>query len=255
MLDWRLWMIVGIVVGLVSVLLSPLQKLTEEFDFKASQKIEKELALEAPKKIKLESGLGRIAVKTWDEPKLKLEVTTRARDESALQRVEILVEQTETVILVRAQAPEGLKFAVDYMLFIPYTAELEVKAAIGEVSLEGVESVLVALGIGRLKAPQLKRARIEVGIGNIELAGAPEDVRIDVGIGAVELGLPLDASLFVQARTGVGSIDLARFAEIIKLSRHEKAFMSEELEGILGTGEGRLSVEVGVGSIVMKEAQ
>lgn len=247
-------MIMGITVGLLSLLLSPLRKLAEEFDLRASQRVEKELALEAPKRVKIENGLGKIALKTWNEPRLKLEAIKRAKDASELQRVEILIEEDEASVLIRARAPEGLRFVVEYTLLVPQSAELEVKAAIGEVSLEGVESGAVALGIGSVKAPQLKRAKIEVGIGSIELTGTPEDVSIDTGMGEVELRLPADASLLLRARTGVGSIDLSHFAAM-KLLRHEKTFISEEIEGVLGAGEGIVSIEVGVGGIEIKEAR
>jgi len=255
MFGWRLWMVLGITVGLLSSLFSglssTLQRLAGEFELGASQKIEKELTLEAPKKIRLENGIGKIDIKVWDEAKIKLEAIKRTKNERDLEKIEILTEVGENAILIRARAPERLRFAVDYVLVLPQNVELEVDNGIGEVSIKNVESATVHLGIGGLRGLGLKNAKIEAGIGGIEIEGAPQDMTINVGMGGVELKLPADVSLAVKARAGLGGIDLADFSDIKLLSR-ERAFVSETVELVLGAGEGKLWIEVGIGGIDLK---
>lgn len=248
---WRWWMALGITVGLLSSLFSglgsTLQRLAGEFELGASQKIERELALEVPKKIKIESGIGKIEIKVWDEAKIKLEAIKRTKNESDLGKIEILTEEGGNLILIRARAPEKSRFAVDYALVLPKNAELEVDNGIGEVSIENVESATVHLGIGGLRGLGLKKAKIEVGIGGIELEGIPQDMSINVGMGGVELKLPVDASLTLKARAGLGGID-ADLSDV-KLLNRERAFVSESIELVLGTGEGKLTIEVGIGGV------
>ncbi len=255
MFGWRWWMALGITVGLLislfSGLGSTLQRLAGEFELGASQKIKKELALEAPKKVKLENGIGKIEIKVWDEAKIQLEAIKRTKNERDLEKIEIVIEEDENAILIRARAPEKLRFAVDYALVLPKNVELEVDNGIGEVSIENVESVSVHLGIGGLRGMGLKKGRIEAGIGGIDLKGAPQDMSINVGIGGVDLKLPSDASLALKARASLGGIDLSEFSGMKLLSR-ERAFVSETVELVLGTGEGKLAIEVGVGGIDLK---
>ena len=252
--SWRFWMILGISVGLLNSLFSglsaTLQRLAGEFELGASQKVEKDLALEAPKKIKLENGIGKIAIKVWDEEKIKLEAVKRAKDQGDLEKIEILTEESEGLILIRARAPQRLRFAIDYVVVLPKNVELEVDNGIGEVSIENVESASVHLGIGGLQVSGLKRAEIEVGIGGIKLEGAPSDMRISVGMGGVELKLSKDVSLTLKARAGLGGID----ADVsnVKLLNRERALISEAIELVLGDGEGRLTIEIGIGGIDLK---
>ena len=105
---------------------------------------------------------------------------------------------------------------------------LDIAAGVGEadIDLRGltIESLRMATGVGkalvRLPAPGIPlAAKLRGGVGMTEVeipAGAFGELDITGGLGGVNLSLSQDAAARVEARAGLGTIDLPpRFARVI----------------------------------------
>ncbi len=165
------------------------------------------------------------------------------------------------------------------------TGSLEVDTGSGSVVVEGVRGdVLVDTGSGRVNASSLvgedveldtgsgavvvrgvqaRRLRVDTGSGEIRATGVRgQDVEMDTGSGAIEVELLEDIETFT-VDTGSGSVTLrvpdGFGAEIeldtgsgridVGLPMELRSARRDHVQGRIGDGSGRLTVDTGSGSI------
>jgi DUF4097 and DUF4098 domain-containing protein YvlB len=120
--------------------------------------------------------------------------------------------------------PEGVD--VDYVLFLPPEAEVEVEVGSGDVQVSGFS----------------KSVRIRAGSGDIELTGISGEVHARCGSGDIELRQVFGA---IFARTGSGDLDGQELKGHIDVETGSGDVSLKEAEGELRilTGSGDVEVE------------
>jgi lia operon protein LiaG len=120
----------------------------------------------------------------------------------------------------------------------------------GSGSVRGGEitspSLNVVTGSGSIRLTRVSSGRVslETGSGSVdvELMAKLDELSVDTGSGSVTLYLPPDLSADVSADTGSGGIDLEIPVQIRSVKR-------DHLEGRIGDGRGRITIQTGSGGI------
>jgi hypothetical protein len=121
---------------------------------------------------------------------------------------------------------------------------------VGSGGLKGgtfdVTELVIEAGSGgvRLSGVKAGRLRVETGSGgsDVQLLGAATDVAMEAGSGGVTLRLPESASAAVDIEASSGSIQSDFEVKTARLERRE-------LHGTIGSGEGRIRIESGSGTV------
>ena len=107
----------------------------------------------------------------------------------------------------------------------------------------------VDTGSGRVELMEIRAPEIlvDTGSGSVELdiLSAIEDVEVDTGSGRVTLTLPRDLDVEVELGTGSGGIEVGLPMDIRRRDRND-------LQGVMGSGAGRLVVDTGSGGIQLR---
>lgn len=131
---------------------------------------------------------------------------------------------------------------------------LEVGTGSGTIDVDGVETSRLELqtGSGDVRASRVRapRASVGTGSGRVDLAldGDAEDLTLETGSGDVSLAVPGAFGATVHFETGSGDIDSDVPITIRSRDRHE-------IDGTIGDGNGRLSVETGSGAITIRRVR
>lgn len=120
----------------------------------------------------------------------------------------------------------------------------------GSGSVEGAEidspSLHVDTGSGGIRLARVTSPRVALDTGSgsveVELMTRVDDLIVDTGSGSVTLYLAPDTGAEIVADTGSGGIDVDVPVQIRSVKR-------DHLEGRVGDGRGRISVETGSGGI------
>jgi hypothetical protein len=97
---------------------------------------------------------------------------------------------------------------------------------------------------GTITVPADRDLEIDMGVGELDVAVVSHQLDVDLGVGDVDVRMPAAAVKSVSLGAGVGDTSLrlptGRVAE-------ERSIVSSEIDWRNGSGESKLSVEVGVG--------
>lgn len=125
----------------------------------------------------------------------------------------------------------------------------------GEVTVDGClcSKVSIETGSGDLRVRDMtaKSLALDTGSGEVVLAlrNSPDIITIDSGSGDVTLTLPASYSATVNIDTGSGGISSDFPVTLTSGSRSRDA-----MRGKIGSGEGRLTVDTGSGSVKLRKA-
>lgn len=141
---------------------------------------------------------------------------------------------------------------------VPASASLRIVLASGTVQIDGVDGPLrIDLSNGTVQVHGA-RSTVDVVVENgsidIGMASLPPDgtVRLQTSNGNVAMAMPADASTRVAAETNVGNIEVQGLA--FERRSFEPEGAGAEFGGTLGRGRSSVTVEVGTGNIVFREA-
>ncbi|MBC8086838.1 MAG: DUF4097 family beta strand repeat protein [Phycisphaerae bacterium] len=131
-------------------------------------------------------------------------------------------------------------------------AGLLIDSGSGNVTLEGCSSTKVSIdtGSGNLRVADMttRSLAMDTGSGDVILGlrNSPEMITIESGSGDVTLNLPANFSATLDIDTGSGGITSDFAMQVSSKSR-------ERMTGRIGTGEGRISIDTGSGSVRLKK--
>jgi len=211
--------------------------------------------------IVLENGAGSItvvggngsAVQTASLRAVSLVAVQRAKTERALGALAVNVENTGYGLRIRTDMEEGsLDALVDYTLRIPAGVSLHVEQGAGEVSVTDHSGPLsIELGVGEARVERIVSTQLslDIGVGSAVLVDVEgKSVEVDVRTGAIAVALQPDASYTVHAAAEIGTIEIGSITGDTS-SQHRLA--SQRVDATIGAGAGRLTLEVGIGDIVV----
>lgn len=131
---------------------------------------------------------------------------------------------------------------------------LAVETGSGRIDAIGIDAARLTLetGSGDVHAASIRapRASLETGSGQVELLldGDSEELKLESGSGDVTLSVPGEFGALVHFETGSGDIDSDVPITIQSRDRHQ-------IDGTIGDGRGRVSVETGSGGITIRRAR
>jgi hypothetical protein len=132
--------------------------------------------------------------------------------------------------------------------------EMKVETGSGAIHATSIDLPALALetGSGAIRAESIRaeRASLETGSGSVGLLldSDIETLSVESGSGEIEISVPKEFGADVSMETGSGSLETEMPIEIRSKSRNE-------LHGTIGDGRGKLSLETGSGSIVIRNAR
>lgn len=99
----------------------------------------------------------------------------------------------------------------------------------------------------RLLVPRSAALEVEMGVGEVDILGVEKDLRVEVGVGEINVWIRRDKVGRVALDAGVGQVELT--GEDHTAHERRPFFLGSEAHWQEGTGEARLDIEVGVGTI------
>ncbi len=230
----RAWMIAGIVaLGAGTLSLSALAKDRYE------EKFEKTEALAKDGKVFLGNISGDVIVKTWDKDEVRIEAlkvseaSSEAKAKENCGQVTIEVTREAGVLRIDTKYPHQKRFwggdsldvSVDYKLWVPSGASVEVKSVSGDLGLESLGGAV--------------KARVVSGSVVLRKAAAGADLTTVSGDMAVE-----DVTGNVYLKTVSGDIIAARVKGSIEAESVSGGIEMREVSGAAGVNAKTLSGDV-----------
>lgn len=208
---------------------------------------------------------GRVRVAAWDRNEVKVDAVKRAYKAERLKEAEIRVQASAGSVEIETEYPDqhwrdrdwdrsDQPAVVDYTLTVPRGARLdEIKLVNGGLEIEGVGGPVDASSVnGRVTARNLAGAvRLSVVNGRLDASfdrlGQP--VSLSSVNGGIDVTIPSDASAHLRADSVHG-----RIHNDFNLPVREGEYVGRELEGRLGAGGPRLSLNNVNGAINIRRA-
>jgi DUF4097 and DUF4098 domain-containing protein YvlB len=132
--------------------------------------------------------------------------------------------------------------------------ELYIDTGSGSVTAAAVavRDLTIDTGSGNVEVTggSARSASIDTGSGSVELhlSNSPEEVMVDTGSGSVTVRVPDSFSARVEIETSSGDIDLEFPLQVSDWERNH-------VTGTIGSGDGRLTVETGSGSVALLKSR
>ena len=245
----------GTLLGLASLLLVSAVtadvKETEEFSFK----------IESGGRISLENINGDIQITGGKGNEVKVKAHKKAESQEYLVDLKVLIDASDDYIRIETRHPDsknhsfgwgkGNSGSVSYELTVPAAINLDTISTVnGGVGISMVSGVVKAETVnGDLDVSGLaSNVDLETVNGGIlavfDSLGDSQRVSAEAVNGKIVIKLPADASARINAETVNGSIKASDFG--LKV---EKGYVGRELDGQIGGGDARISLDTVNGSI------
>jgi len=215
--------------------------------------------------VSIENTNGRIAVSTWDEPRVRIHAVRKAETKDVLDKVTVEVRQTGDGISIISRTPrhnDGGSFldmifgndgnaSIDYEVTVPRSTELKAENTNGAISVSDVSGTTrLATTNGRIEAMRCSGS-INAGTTNgsikVELlqVASGKPMKFETTNGSITLSVPSSYAADVEAETTNGSIRT-------DLPVTTKSFSRRELRGTINGGGAQLGLYTTNGSIEVR---
>ncbi|UCF09769.1 MAG: DUF4097 family beta strand repeat protein [Candidatus Bipolaricaulota bacterium] len=213
--------------------------------------------------IEIVNPVGLVDVSVSDEasavagsaPTVEVLVTRRARSAALREQIAVDIAPGECGLRIATESPRRWGWSVDYEITVPPGTEVRVDQGAGDVKLTAVDGpTVVELGAGEVRATGFRgeTLAIDCGVGDVTVDGSDASTTtISIGTGDANVFLSGAPSLVVSASSGVGEVTIGPFADHTETSA---SGFGNDLVAILGAGAGSLTVDVGVGTVSVREA-
>lgn len=215
-------------------------------------------------RISLENINGNIEVTGDSGAKVKVIAHKKAGKQEYLDKLKIVVDESADYIRIETDHPDSKGWfnwggdssgSVSYELFVPADVDLDsIETVNGDVSIESVDGEVKAGTVnGSVTVSDVMAdVNLETVNGSIkavfEELGDGQRVKADTVNGTIRIYLPAHASARIVAETVNGSIDADDFG-----LEAEKGFVGRDLDGEIGGGDAKVSLDTVNGSIKVKK--
>jgi len=103
-----------------------------------------------------------------------------------------------------------------------------------------------------IRVPMGHPLYIEMGVGELEIEGLPGDIDVELGVGEIDLRLPEASLRSIELSAGVGDASIRGASGRSQSSRSH--LVGSEVEWHDGSGDARVTAEVGVGEVTVRLA-
>jgi hypothetical protein len=216
-------------------------------------------------RVSLENVNGDIDITGDSEDGVHVVAHKKAGTQEYMDGMEIAVDATGDYLRIETRHPKGdgswfswakdSSGSISYELSVPPDVSLDevvtvngdvtVRSVAGKVKVNTVNGSIDADGLSSLVNLETVNGSITA---DFETLGGDQRVSVEAVNGKIVLNLPADASARIDAETVNGSIDAEDFG-----LEPEKGFVGRDLNGDIGGGDARISLDTVNGSIRVKK--
>jgi hypothetical protein len=185
---------------------------------------------------------GGVEIRAWDRNEVLVEIEKRGQDKAAVDRIQVLADQTGRRIQIEARHSGGRGTIVGLGVFRAPSARFI-------ATVPRATNIVVRSGDGAIRAERLSgRLELRTDDGSIHTVETSGEVIAETGDGSIQLD---DAAGRVEARTGDGSLRINGTPSVVRarsgdgsivLRIRRGAAMAEDW--VVATGDGSVSVEL-----------
>lgn len=215
------------------------------------EEAEKSYPLAAGGRVSLDNVNGDVAIEAWSRDEVSVKATVTAPTDAALAEVQVSVDATPGAVAIHTRYPRtGGSGSVDYVVKVPAGASLAgIELVNGDVKVSGVSGAVDLQSVnGSVSATDLSgEVKIETVNGAVDATLAKlgsQHVSVESVNGAITIHVPAGADATFDAETISGKI-----ATDLGLEVDRGGYVGSSLQGTLGSGAGKVSVETVNGSI------
>lgn len=226
--------------------------------------------------LSVEDGAGNIVVHPGSDQRVTINAHIRARGsftglsgEEKVRRITSnppVSQSGNTIRITRPSDSQVLRNVfIDYDITAPADSQVSTFTGAGKIDIRGMKAAVEATsgagaitiedisddarvhtGAGNIDVRTVRgRVDLESGAGRITLRGEPvKDWRVSTGAGSIKLELPTDASLDLDAETGMGKVTVAP-----EFQMKDGSVSRGRVRGTMGKGGPVVKVNNGAGSI------
>ena len=173
--------------------------------------------------------------------------------EAGLELLDVVVSELQDAIRVRTiqpEAPDGRSYVVNYQITVPADFAVLILNANGGIEVSSIDApVDVTNANGEIVLNDIFGSTlVELGNGEVEAEvtlPANGIISIAVGNGVIDLSIPQSTSAEFSASVGNGSI------VVLDLDLQNMTTTTGSVTGMLGTGNGLITLAVGNGGITV----
>jgi DUF4097 and DUF4098 domain-containing protein YvlB len=228
---------------------------TEEFSFR----------IDSDGRISLENINGEIQITGSKGDEVYIKAHKKAEKQEYLDELKVLIDADSKYIRIETRHPDSKNFSfgwgkgnsgsVSYELTVPEAVNLDTISTVnGNIEISRVSGTVKAETVnGDLDVSGLaSNVDLETVNGGIlavfDSLGSSQRVSAEAVNGKIEIKLPAETSARINAETINGSIDAKDFDLEV-----EKGYVGRELDGQIGSGEARISLDTVNGSIKIRK--
>lgn len=182
--------------------------------------------------------------------------TTQEKAEKLAEEVQIKLEPSGNKLFIRVEKPETKpkqSITVDFDITMPRQAALQLGTNVGEIKIHNITKPIKAeVNVGTVSCKEITdNIDIKTNVGEVKViysrtAPAICNANIKTDIGKIDFVAPPDLSAKVNASTNIGSIQT-------DLPLTVKGTISNRSNGIIGKGEGEVTLKTNIGSINIRQ--
>jgi DUF4097 and DUF4098 domain-containing protein YvlB len=157
---------------------------------------------------------GSIQIQSWDKPDVLIEVEKRGPNKTAVESLQVVVEQTGNVIDLEVKRPKSETFSgmgfrqpayARLVVSVPRTTNVRARSGDGSIRIERVTGrIELRTGDGSIRASEVAGdLNFDTGDGSVVVEGAEGQLVVDTGDGSVSVSGSLGA---LKLHTGDGSV-------------------------------------------------
>jgi hypothetical protein len=208
-----------------------------------------------------ETDVGSITVTGLDVTDCNVTATICVKaptDEEAQEiadQIKIEFDQDGKTLTVRIEKPRVKRhrsISISFDITVPKQTALELGSNVGEIQVMNItEKITAETNVGKITCEEISGdIDVKTDVGSIKIvyskiAPAACSATISTDVGSIDLTTPPNCSAVVHAETDVGSIKTDQPLTLTgKIGRN--------LNGTIGTGEGKLHLKTDVGSITIR---
>lgn len=216
-------------------------------------------------RVSLDNVNGDITITGGSGDTVEITAVKRAGTQEYLDDIEVIITALDDHVRIETKQPDSqggwmswgkdTSGSVTYTLSVPAAVNLDsIESVNGGIDISGVTGLVRAETVnGKVKASGLvSNARFDTVNGGItaefDTLGSGQTVSCETVNGRITLELPADAAATVKAETVNGGIDGKEFG----LSTN-KGFVGRDLEGTIGDGGARVSLDTVNGAIRLRK--
>lgn len=181
---------------------------------------------------------------------------TIEKAKTVAESISIEVETNKNTVFIKINKPIKVKdnwYSVDYTIESPEYISVKARTDVGSITISNIKGDIVAESdVGSINCKNIfGKTHLKTDVGNITLAyneeaAGPIDSELSVDVGSITFRGPKNLSAKIDVQTDVGSINT-----ILPITLTGN-LSSKKINGVIGNGEGKISLKTDVGSITIK---